>query len=680
MKLFFAKFNILLIVVYCSFLAYLDASIPQRSTEFGLVYVGKLVYKPDDLMFWSYSELFSSLNVLTAFLLKITGNTFVTGFTIQFFQLLILLLSLYFLINNFLRLELVSLLVIFVISFAIPNIAKEFVSVYPLIFRTEHTYGQFGLSFTLLVITLLVYSKFKWAFFNLGILLGIHTAWALWSGILTIIYIVLVHKKRVFLHIKSNLISLILGSFISIILFAIHKIILANSTYSKLGNRNDTLINSYLTYWDYHRSIPFNFDAVKLNLFLIILLIFLTFVIKIGSKGLKRFNILLLISTLLSVGIYFLNDYILNNSFIPLSLLMPGRFMNLQALTLLPILIINGYFVLKFFLNSLNRFRVVDKYFKRVFTLIFYSVILYLFVFTDSLAKIPFSHSVSALNIYQKSENLCLSLEPNEKKVLTIGNPSRFIPIKCGKSVILDTTAIDFIPYLPNALNSLKTIIDEVYGLDFQDPRKNFELIDSELSQSGSVPENIVKPVWDFRSVQDWQLLACKYDFVNIVTPDYFSLALPLIYSENGYSIYQTKQNCSSDLYPIIAVSRSVERSKTGDPFFWLIDNNASALIFNSSNASSFHNLSFDLFPNPCALPIRLNIIRDNFINSTFLVEDRVLKFESGINLAPGQNLKIDFLVDRNSLFCKVDGDDRQLSVGINNLRLSSSGTTTSID
>ena len=126
-----------------------------------------------------YSDLFSSINVVTFLTYKLLNSIFFTSFVIQFFQLVIL--TKYFLINNFLNLT-----CIFLITTTIPSFVKNLTSVYGLILRTEHTFGQMGLTLTLAILTMLTYKKYGWALFLLGIQYGIHPAWALWSTLLLI--------------------------------------------------------------------------------------------------------------------------------------------------------------------------------------------------------------------------------------------------------------------------------------------------------------------------------------------------------------------------------------------------------------------------------------------------------------------------------------------------------------
>jgi hypothetical protein len=184
-----SKISVIIIITYSLFLAYLDSSSPQRSIEAALVYAGDIKYAQNDLTYWSYSEIFSSINFVTFLTYKLVNSIFMTSFIIQSLQLLILTISIYYLMKYFLVNNVLTLTTIFLITTAIPRLIHDFTSVYGLILRTEHTWGQTGLIFTLFILTMLTYKKYGWALFLLGIQYGIHPAWALWSTLLLISFI-----------------------------------------------------------------------------------------------------------------------------------------------------------------------------------------------------------------------------------------------------------------------------------------------------------------------------------------------------------------------------------------------------------------------------------------------------------------------------------------------------------
>ena len=108
-----------------------------------------------------------------------------------------------------------------------------------------------------------------------------------------------------------------------------------------------------------------------------------------------------------------------------------------------------------------------------------------------------------------------------------------------------NTATIDFIPYLPKGVIELKNLTEQLYGIDFDDPRVSFQIAGQDFTKSGAIPPEVIKPFWEMRTLSDWNLLACKYDFSNIVTPSNYEITLPIIFSDNNITIFEVKPDCN---------------------------------------------------------------------------------------------------------------------------------------
>ena len=655
------KIFVILIIIYSLFLAYLDSVSPQRSIDAALVYAGEVQYGVNDLTYWMYSDLFSSINVVTFLTYKLLNSIFFTSFVIQFFQLVILTLSIYFLMKYFLINNFLNLTCIFLITTTIPSFVKNLTSVYGLILRTEHTFGQMGLTLSLAILTMLTYKKYGWALFLLGIQYGIHPAWALWSTLLLIS--AMYFQRR---SLQSNFIKFILslfsGSLITLTLFLYHKFLLPNSSYEMQSDPKN-LIQVYLKFWDYHRNRPFDLSSILYSLTLVILLFSLSKLIKKSYFELANLNIIVAISSLVSTLLYLLNDGLLQNNFVPLSLLMPGRYMNFHALLILPIIMINiNYLILK----VKSKFTLIDNYlFKIIVILLLPFFLLYAYFFTSYMSRIPFNLENSAGNIYNSKAVYCKYLNRDDKQVLTAGISGRLIPINCKRSIILDSHTTDFIPYLPKGVNQIKNLTEQLYGISFNDPRINFRIAGKEFYRSGAIPPEIIKPIWEMRTLSDWNLLACKFNFSNIVTPTNFKINLPIVFSDNNVSIFRTDQNCNNFVVPAISASGEVEISNNGQRFIWVQGDEAYLNIFNNTQSNFSKNFSLDFVPNICNNPIKLILKIGNLSTTNLTITDKKVKFNKRIDLNQDKSVLLTISAEPINSPCLVSGDDREFTVGL---------------
>jgi hypothetical protein len=80
------------------------------------------------------------------------------------------------------------------------------------------------------------------------------------------------------------------------------------------------------------------------------------------------------------------------------------------------------------------------------------------------------------LSFYERTNfsEVCANLKEEEDKnvILTYGNISRFIPLFCREPITIDTTQIDFVPYLPETIPYLAKIMGEIYGIPFSNGDK----------------------------------------------------------------------------------------------------------------------------------------------------------------------------------------------------------------
>jgi hypothetical protein len=65
-----------------------------------------------------------------------------------------------------------------------------------------------------------------------------------------------------------------------------------------------------------------------------------------------------------------------------------------------------------------------------------------------------------------------LEVSNGENLILTNGYISRLVPLFCRQPILIDTTQIDFLPYIPETIPYLAKIMEEVYGIPFEGRQK----------------------------------------------------------------------------------------------------------------------------------------------------------------------------------------------------------------
>jgi len=98
--------------------------------------------------------------------------------------------------------------------------------------------------------------------------------------------------------------------------------------------------------------------------------------------------------------------------------------------------------------------------------------------------------------------------------------------LRSRRAVLLDTVAIDFIPYVPAAGPAMARIFRDVYGSDLLSP------------STGLLDEANVRSLWEGREPEDWRRLGRELEFTDVLTPADWQLRLPLVSRSSEYALY----------------------------------------------------------------------------------------------------------------------------------------------
>ena len=96
--------------------------------------------------------------------------------------------------------------------------------------------------------------------------------------------------------------------------------------------------------------------------------------------------------------------------------------------------------------------------------------------------------------------------------ILTTYSTSIISMRKSLKPILLDVTSFDFVPYYPNTAKNLSRIIENVYGIPFDNPPSN-------IAKRPFLLDEDVKSNFENYSEEKWKELSKDYNFFGIIVP-----------------------------------------------------------------------------------------------------------------------------------------------------------------
>lgn len=503
------NFGILVIVsIYYSF----NRFTLQTAIDGGLVLSG-LIDFPENIVnvkyfffnIWSFLHHF--IFVLLKFNFSVDAVSHLLIFTTTFFHMLgIYLLSTGFGLQNFLALIISLFSIIMRINFGSVD--------YPVLIFSEHTYGAFSLSCFTLICGLVSNKNFKSAGFFSLLLIGCHIVVGLWSFFLVISSFlfssILFNQKN-----KDRFKQFIYGSFFMlpalIISLLIFKYNMMESPSYKLED-----FNIYLKEWDHHRNIvEIHFKyIIKTSLLLLFIIFYLSYS-KINKN--QIFNIFVFFSCVGSLIIYLIYKFFYN--YLPdfIIMVMPTRLFLLHTLIGFPVI----FCILFNLCKNITPKVLIKLKFKSFFYSSFCLLVIFLLVL--NFKKIE--------NKYLKIKNEYISLKNNDTRVFwqtinklktdgyfVTGEFSSGPLLKYAKKpYLINAFYIDTISYAPSTSSEIRLIIEDVYGVSFENPPKKHlaMLVDAWYKKN-----------FEERSYNEWLELSKKYNISGVIVPSGWNLNL----------------------------------------------------------------------------------------------------------------------------------------------------------
>lgn len=105
--------------------------------------------------------------------------------------------------------------------------------------------------------------------------------------------------------------------------------------------------------------------------------------------------------------------------------------------------------------------------------------------------------------------------------LLTVGD-AHLMQLRTRRPMLIDTGALDTIPYTPGSGPVLDRILRDIYGIDLFNPPP-------ELRGAGRLLENVHQQHWERYSTEDWRKIRDDYHVTQVLTPADWQLDLPIV-------------------------------------------------------------------------------------------------------------------------------------------------------
>jgi hypothetical protein len=105
--------------------------------------------------------------------------------------------------------------------------------------------------------------------------------------------------------------------------------------------------------------------------------------------------------------------------------------------------------------------------------------------------------------------------------------------------IVLDTTAIDFVPYLPQTATALGMVVERGYGVSFFHPPAIFKFGARLTAGTG-------QDYWACLSPAQWQGIGRDFGIAALLAPADWTVHLPLLLSDTDYALYAVPDGTSA--------------------------------------------------------------------------------------------------------------------------------------
>lgn len=423
---------------------------------------------------------------------------------------------------------------------------------------SQHTFGIIGLSISTLIFGLIANGNFRLSFFLACVFVSIHFVHGFWIlGVLILTIFIDRYLNNNFYKIKSIYLGLFFGLIVFCISFFYFYSVFGNIPFFRNIEYDSNLMNDWIKYWEYHRSIK---EINYIYLFKSILLfIFLLLSLKFCKKYLNRNTYFLLILVAISIAlssiIYIIYKSLFN--YLPLFIMMPmpTRLLNVHSVIAWPLIIGLSIIYIQLF---------IDKY-KLDFSKTFLVILILLFVINiNNLTNyynyfFYFYDSKTGVNSFLKNNPLRTQFAMfyhhrfynNKKKIedddfwlkiskiddgyywLATADKINNLTYISNKPVLINPSAFDMPMYDPSSLIIIKNIIEDLWHIPFKNPTGN----EKKMKNLSSY----IKKAYEKKDLEMWKIIFHKYNVKYIIAPNNWIINLPIKLKNSNITVYVIK-------------------------------------------------------------------------------------------------------------------------------------------
>lgn len=394
-------------------------------------------------------------------------------------------------------------------------------SVYPLLVGSSHIHGSVGIGLTVLTLGLFLNAKLGFTVIFGSLNLLVHPLWAFVTFACVALAGFDLYRNRKKLTVQ---VAAVVVPVLSLVCFVL--LTLRNSKYiAPPGPENYSSVETYIKLWDFHRPNVYTHPlTVALTLGLFFSYVF-------GRSKLCEFRLTqshrnIFVSLGVGVGLAYLSQPLLVDKYPGSTIvaLMPSR------VTLLPgVVVVSAIAANAIYLIQQGRIPMLEKLNKSKVRFVL-GIVGTALIVSSQLNEL--SERKSEWSSYVLSIDDCESLRVIEGRWLVTIDTYSSVFRKCRMPVLVDPSGIDFVPYLPNLADGLRTIIQVGYGIEFENPPRSTRNV-------GQILDSAYKSVWERRSTSDWSEVFRKLEVVAVAVPNSWNLQLTeFVDSNEDFKVY----------------------------------------------------------------------------------------------------------------------------------------------
>ncbi len=129
------------------------------------------------------------------------------------------------------------------------------------------------------------------------------------------------------------------------------------------------------------------------------------------------------------------------------------------------------------------------------------------------------------------TNNLVLATAAAGDGLLLTAGDAHLMQLRVRRPMLIDTGALDTIPYTPGSGERLYRILLDIYGVDLFHPPP-------EQRWAGRLLESVHRPVWESYMAEDWRRIRRTYHVTQVLTSATFQLQLPVVAGDRRYLLY----------------------------------------------------------------------------------------------------------------------------------------------